>query len=166
MGIQTFNSNDPEYVKRVLEEARNAEIDAHIDRATKVAEKGLNPTETVIPGYDPAESLSWDFSPGWADRRRAELRSMRSRRKPLRPIARIPRQGYLEEVYESEVDLEVFEKGLCCAKCGEWKHEDARDHKRQHRKLQDVTGMRPASGVKIKDLCGFCGARLTDQKYK
>jgi len=143
----------------------------YIDRKTKEAESGKQRPEMVdgdVSDERLATSMSWDFSPGWEDRRVAEVRAMRERGEKFDPAVRRPLPGGgFENIYPyGEVDLLWFEKGLCCVRCRNWKAQTDEQHARDHEKLQKVTGVRPPEGIELKDLCGHCGARLDTQKFR
>lgn len=144
----------------------------YVDRKTKAAESGDQPP-SMLPmdasEEDLTTSMSWDFSPGWEERRLKFVRGLKARRARFMPAARrpIPGGGF-ENIYPyGATDLAWFSEGLCCVRCLNWKHDDAMEHIREHERLRDnLTGMAsPPSGVPLKDLCAFCGNRLDLQNY-
>lgn len=146
---------------------------AYVDRKTKAAEAGEQPP-AMLPSdaseEDVATSMSWDFSPGWEQRREKEIRAMRSSRRRFLPAARrpIPGGGF-ENIYPyGDFDLEPFRQGLCCVRCQNWKHDDPIQHAREHADLraQLVGEIEPPAGVPLKDMCAFCGNRLDLQNYR
>lgn len=153
--------------EQAAEEMAWAQAD-YIDRKTRMSERGENPPETIDSTDLLATSMNWDYADGWEDRRLAYVKELRARRKPFRPSVRVRMpDGFVQGVYEGDqVDLQWFERGLCCVRCCQWKHEDHFQHVREHKRLQDATGAEPPQGVALKDLCAFCGNRLDLQKFR
>jgi hypothetical protein len=113
--------------------------------------------------------MNWDYSPGWEDRRLKHVKALKAARKPFKPSVRVRNveTGQIQNVYEGDmVDLQWFERGECCVKCCNWKHDDPFQHVREHERLQEHTGKQPPSDVALKDLCAFCGNRLDQQKFR
>lgn len=145
----------------------------YIDRKTKAAESGEQVPEMIAPDATDEvlqTSMSWDFSPGWEERRIKFVRNLRAERKRFMPAARrpIPGGGF-ENIYPyGDVDLKWFQEGLCCVRCLNWKSEDPREHEEDHRRLREQmsNGVQPPADIPLEDLCGFCGTRLDQQQYR
>lgn len=140
----------------------------YIDRKTKQSERGENPPETIDSTELLDTSMNWDYSPGWEDRRIAFVKELRAKRKPFQPSVRVRMpDGQIQNVYEGDMlDLQWFEKGLCCVRCRHWKNEDQFQHIHEHTRLQEHTGATPPAGVPLRDLCANCGNRLDTQKFR
>ena len=141
---------------------------AYVESKTKQSELGLNRPETIQSTDLMATSMNWDYSPGWEKRRLKHVKRLRAARIPFQPSVRIEMpDGQIQNVYEGDmVDLQWFQDGLCCVRCRNWKHEDSIQHVREHKRLQEHTGVQPPQGVPLKDLCGFCGNRLDTQQFR
>ncbi len=174
MGLLIFTQERIAAFKRgVRGEEMGLRQEDYIDRKTKAAESGEQPP-SMIPMdadlEDLATSMSWDFSPGWEQRRVAFVRGLKDRRQRFEGAARrpIPGGGF-ENIYPyGDIDLQWFRQGLCCVRCRNWKHDDAIQHIREHQHLRDklTGGAEPPSGVPLKDMCAFCGNRLDLQNYR
>jgi len=163
---------DPVKLARLRRREREVEIAerqaAYIDIKTRQSERGENPPETIESTDLLDTSMNWDYSPGWEDRRIAYAKELRAKGIPFRPSVRVRMPGGgIQNVYEGDaVDLEWFARGECCVRCCNWKAMDAEKHAADHRRLQSVTGVEPPQGIRLDDLCGFCGNDLGNQKYR
>lgn len=165
----------PERIARLKRGVASEELglkqSAYVDERTRAAELGEQRPEMLPMDCDLetlATSLSWDFSPGWEQRRMKFVRGLRAARKRFMPAARrpIPGGGF-ENIYPyGDLDLQWFAEGFCCVRCQNWKHEDSIQHVREHERLREqmTGGVQPPSGVPLKDLCAFCGNNLANQK--
>lgn len=157
---------------KLAEQQRREEIAfaqaSYIDAKTRQSERGENPPEVIQDTELLDTSMNWDYSPGWEDRRIKHVKSLRARRIPFRPSVRVRMPGGgIQNVYEGDmVDLKWFEDGLCCVRCCHWKSEDAFQHIREHKVMQEKISAKPPSGVALKDLCSNCGNRLDTQKFR
>lgn len=170
MGLILLTS-DAYKLAKLRRRQREVDIDerqqAYVDEKTLVAEKRLQMPETIDGTELLDTSMSWDYSTGWEERRLRFVKALRSARVPFRPSVRVRTPDGIQNVYEGDhVDLGFFERGDCCVRCCAWKSEDAKQHARDHVKLQSVTGTTPPDGVPLADLCGFCGNNLANQKYR
>lgn len=168
--IPTFA--DPLLLAEEGEKERRAQArQEYIDRKTRAAEKGEQRPYNVDFGSDPvkiAESMGWDFSAGWENRRLKQVRKMRQDGVRFEPAVRMPLPGGgFENVYPyGMIDLKWFEEGQCCVRCQNWKHEDPKRHEEQHAKLRSVLTIDPPADVPLSAMCGFCGNRLDKQKFR
>jgi hypothetical protein len=170
MGLIIPTFADPLTLARLQREEEMAFAqNEYIDRKTQQSEKGERRVETVDGDLETVvTSMNWDYSEGWEQRRLKFVKGLRARRKKFQPSVRVrnPHTGQIQNVYEGDMlDLKWFEEGLCCVKCRNWKHEDAIEHIREHKRLAESVPQKPPAGVALKDLCAFCGSRLDMQKF-
>lgn len=163
----TFNTFklDPHEKWRLEElekrEFRNAQYLAEKDRAALTDDQA---PEVIQPGdLDHVSQMSWDFSPGWKDRAYSRVRRFKEIGY-LKPRQIINHGSHLEPVYESEIELEVFQNGDACVRCRQFQPDNDIDRERLHKRLSDYTGYRIPDGLTVKDCCCYCGGRLDTQK--
>lgn len=150
-----------EIADRQLLEDRQVRNDEYLADRERRALSGNETPEIIGPGdLDQVTQFSWDFSPGWKERKRKQIREKLNAGKALMPKVFVDHPTHLEPVYDTEIDLEPFAMGLACIRCRNPQPKDSAERKDKHRALARLTGYSVPEGLTVNDCCCYCGAIL------
>ncbi len=166
MVFNTFRIDKRKKLMLTAQDEMDARNDLLLAKWEREAVEDSGAVEIINPGdRDHVSKMSFDFSQGWQDRAYKRLRKSREQgwHKPRQII---DHGTHTENVYESELDLEPFQRAECCVRCSNWQPDTRFEKKQLHARLTEQTGYRVPAGLDVEDCCCYCGARLDTQKLQ